>query len=91
MGTEAVRRPQQAQVAKGQAGEGLTIRGFEHKLRMVAYACNFTTKCPSQICTAANNEMILLPMLVKGLSNVDIQAELLTEQMLLMIWARLLQ
>ena len=46
---------------------------------MLAYACNFTTKCPSRICTAANTDEILILAMVKGLANVDIQAELLAK------------
>ena len=59
---------------------GITIRGFEHRLRMLAYiVCNFTTKCTSQSCKEANTETILLPVLVRGLPDVDGQAELLAE------------
>ena len=35
--------------ARQEVGE--RIREFEHRLRMLEYACNFTTKCPSQSCT----------------------------------------
>ena len=63
--------------ARQEVGE--PIREFEHRLLMMAYACNFTTKCSSQSCTAANTEAILIPALVKGLANVDIQGELLAK------------
>ena len=49
------------------------IMGFEYRLRMLAYA---TTKCPSQICTADNTEVILILAMVKEL---DIQVALLAE------------
>ena len=55
------------------------IRALKFRLRMLAYACNFTTRCPSQPCTAANSKAIILLAMVKGLANVDIQAELLAE------------
>ena len=58
---------------------GEPIRKFEHRLRILAYALNFTTKCPRQSCTAANTEAMLVRVLVKGLANVDIQGELLAE------------
>ena len=50
---------------------------------MLAYACSFTTKCPSLSCTEANTETILLSVLVRGLADVDTQAEILAgvEQM----------
>ena len=56
---------------------GETIRGSKHRLRMLAYACNFTTKCTSQSCTEANTEMILLPVFVKGLADVNTQADVI--------------
>jgi hypothetical protein len=55
------------------------IRGFMQRLGMLAYAWNFNTRCPSWLCTAANTEVIILLAMVKGLANVDIQAELLAE------------
>ena len=58
---------------------GEPISEFEHRLRMLAYVCNFTTKCLSQSCTAADTEAILIPALVKGLVNLDIQCELLAK------------
>ena len=48
------------------------IRRFEYRLPILAYACNFNTRCPSQPCTAANTEAIILLAKVKGLANVDI-------------------
>ena len=55
------------------------IRRFESRLRILAYACDLTTRCPSQPYTAANTEAMILLAMVKGLVNVDIQAELLAE------------
>ena len=46
------------------------IRRFASRLLILAYARNFTHRWPSQPCTAA---------MMKGLANVEIQAELLAE------------
>ena len=55
------------------------IRRFVSRLQILAYACNFTTKCPSQPCTASNVEATILLLMVKGLVDVDIQGELFAE------------
>ena len=55
------------------------IKRFASRLLILAYARNFTHRWPSQPCTAANNEAIVLLAMVKGLANVEIQAELLAE------------
>ena len=47
---------------KARQETGETIRGFEHRVRTLAYACNFTTKCMSKSCTEANTETIILPV-----------------------------
>ena len=60
-------------------GPSEPIRGFMHRLQMLAYACNFTTKCSSKCCTETNYGANILLALVKGLAYVDIQAELLSE------------
>ena len=60
--------------ARQEVGE--TIRGF---VRRLAYACDFTAKCMSKSCTEANTEMIILPVLVRGMDDVHTQAELLVE------------
>ena len=50
-----------------------TIRGFERRL---AYACNFTTKC-EPVLYQSQPETILLPVLVRGLDDIDAQAEII--------------
>ena len=53
-------------------------------MRRLAYACDLTTKCMSKSCTEANTETIILPVLVRGMDDAQIQADLLeVYQMLL--------